>query len=136
MSAKLLAAGAVLTVLAVATEKHIPAASQEDAPVQAGTTTFAVKVVSGVGSAFEQITSSAVRQMIETTEGSLDQIRPVVEATSGARGKHVRRLYATATELTVKAKQEVESGRPFTGLDLALAANGRIGDIKKEFERE
>jgi len=129
MSGKLLAAGAVLTVIAVATERHIPAR-------QAESTGFAVQAVSGAGTAFEQITRSAVRRMIQQTDRSLDRFGPVVEAATGARGEYLREQYRGAEGLVRKAKQELESGRAFTAMDLALSASGRIGKIKKEFERE
>lgn len=133
MSAKLFAAGAVLTVLAVVSEKHVPVRQDEPAKAEA---TLAVKMVSGVGTAFERLTSSAVRQMIQTTDESLHELRPAVEASSGVRGRNVRELYERASGLSLKAKQELEGGRAFTALDLALSANGRIAEIKKEFERE
>lgn len=135
MSAKLFAAGAALTVLALASEKHLPGADRRE-PVKAEATSVAVKVVSGIGTAFEAVTRSAVRQAIRTTDRSLDQLRPVVEAAPDLRGEHVRELFATATELSDQAKQELEAGRPFVALDLALSVNGRIGEIKQEFERE
>jgi len=135
MSAKLFAAGAVLTVLAFASEKHVPR-RQEAESARAEATTLAVQVVSGVGTAFEQLTSSAVRQMLRQTDRSLEQLRPAVDSVSGPRETRVRDLYTKAEDLSRRARQELEAGRAFKAMDLVFAANGRIGSIKREFERE
>ena len=135
MSAKLFAAGAVLTVLAFASEKYVPQ-RQGTEPARAEATTLAVHAVSGVGTAFERVTSSAVRQMLRHTDDALEELRPAVDAASDNRGTRIRELYARAEELSLRAKQELEAGRTFKAMDLVLATNGRIGRIKKEFERE
>lgn len=135
MSAKLFAAGAVLTVLAFASEKHVPAHKGSE-PDQAETTTLATEVVSGVERVFDQVTSNAVRRMLEQTDRSMEQLRAVVHTTQGTRGEQVRAQYAKAEALSLRAKQELEAGRAFKALDLVLAANGRIGSIRREFERE
>ena len=138
MKGKLLAAGVVLTLLAVGSEtRWLGANSGTAAANQASIAhrSLTDRVVHGVSDAFDAVVADAVMTGIQNAEQTLQNYQPTLHKTYGDDGRRVRGLAEEIKKACVQARAELDKGRTFVALDYVMQASRDLDEIKKVFER-
>ena len=138
MKGKLLAAGVVLTLLAVGSESrwltaHTGTAAANQASLAHRSLTD--RVVHGVTDAFDSVVADAVKTGIQNAEQTLQYYQPTLHKTYGDDRRKATELAEEIKKACAQARVELTDGRTFVALDYVMQASRDLDEMKKVFER-
>jgi hypothetical protein len=131
---KLLAAGVLLTLLALGSEERLGVSRFANVAPR-NQAAIAGPWVQGAGGAFDKLIADAVLNGVKNAEQTLESKKPALNTLTGEAASIATELAEEVANELADARDELNRGRTFAALENAMEASRDLDELKKMFER-